>query len=67
MCIVSLTDYQVRDLNDDINKLMGQKYHWEKRIQELGGADYTVIITHTDERKARKKKTYFICIVAICT
>ncbi|KAG2230974.1 pre-mRNA-splicing factor ISY1 [Thamnidium elegans] len=38
---VSLTDYQVRDLNDDINKLMGQKYHWEKRIQELGGADYT--------------------------
>ncbi|KAI7890198.1 Rab43 protein, partial [Mucor mucedo] len=38
---VSLSDYQVRDLNDDINKMMGQKYHWEKRIQELGGADYT--------------------------
>lgn len=40
--IVSLSDYQVRDLNDDINKLMGQKYHWERRIKELGGADYTV-------------------------
>lgn len=24
---------------------MGQKYHWEKRIQELGGADYTVNIS----------------------
>lgn len=40
--LVSLSDYQVRDLNDDINKLMGQKYHWERRIKELGGADYTV-------------------------
>ncbi|KAI8886403.1 Isy1-like splicing factor [Backusella circina FSU 941] len=38
---VSLSDYQVRDLNDEINKLMGQKYHWERRIKELGGADYT--------------------------
>ncbi|KAI8974391.1 Isy1-like splicing factor [Pilobolus umbonatus] len=38
---VSLSDYQVRDLNDEINKLMGQKYHWERRIRELGGADYT--------------------------
>lgn len=41
---MSLSDYQVRDLNDDINKLMGQKYHWERRIKELGGADYTVCI-----------------------
>lgn len=39
---MSLSDYQVRDLNDDINKMMGQKYHWERRIKELGGADYTV-------------------------
>ncbi|KAI8975388.1 pre-mRNA-splicing factor ISY1 [Mycotypha africana] len=38
---VSLSDYQVRDLNDDINKLMNQKYHWERRIRELGGPDYT--------------------------
>ncbi|KAG1472597.1 hypothetical protein G6F56_001441 [Rhizopus delemar] len=37
---VSLSDYQVRDLNDEINKLMGQKYHWEKRIVDLGGPDY---------------------------
>ncbi|KAI8082481.1 pre-mRNA-splicing factor ISY1 [Gilbertella persicaria] len=38
---VGLSDYQVRDLNDDINRLMGQKYHWEKRIKELGGPDYS--------------------------
>jgi pre-mRNA-splicing factor ISY1 len=46
--LVSLSDYQVRDLNDDINKLMGQKYHWERRIKELGGADYTVSLTPSD-------------------
>lgn len=40
---MSLSDYQVRDLNDEINKLMGQKYHWEKRIVDLGGPDYRVI------------------------
>ncbi|KAL0080075.1 Isy1-like splicing factor [Phycomyces blakesleeanus] len=38
---VSLSDYQVRDLNDEINKLMREKYHWERRIRDLGGADYT--------------------------
>ena len=42
--LVSLSDFQVRDLNDDLNKMMGQKYHWERRIKELGGADYTVSV-----------------------
>ncbi|KAI8146757.1 pre-mRNA-splicing factor ISY1 [Fennellomyces sp. T-0311] len=36
----SLSDYQVRDLNDDINKLLREKYHWEKRIKDLGGGNY---------------------------
>ncbi|KAI9252335.1 Isy1-like splicing factor [Phascolomyces articulosus] len=36
----SLSDYQVRDLNDEINKLLREKYHWEKRIKQLGGANY---------------------------
>ncbi|KND03642.1 uncharacterized protein SPPG_01115 [Spizellomyces punctatus DAOM BR117] len=35
-----LTDYQVRDLNDEINKLIREKRHWEYRIRELGGPDY---------------------------
>ena len=38
----SLTEFQVRDLNDEINKLFKEKYHWELRIKELGGSDYTV-------------------------
>ncbi|KAJ3375797.1 NineTeen Complex (NTC) component [Allomyces arbusculus] len=36
-----LTDAQIRDLNDDINKLFKEKWMWERRIQELGGPDYT--------------------------
>ncbi|KXS12933.1 Isy1-domain-containing protein [Gonapodya prolifera JEL478] len=35
-----LNDYQVRDLNDEINKLMREKSHWENRIIELGGPNY---------------------------
>ncbi|KAI8089378.1 Isy1-like splicing factor [Halteromyces radiatus] len=38
----TLSDYQVRDLNDYINKMMREKYHWEKRIRELGGPNYSV-------------------------
>lgn len=37
---VSLSDYQLRDLNDEINKLMRERVAWEYRIKELGGADY---------------------------
>lgn len=36
----SLSDYQIRDLNDEINKLMREKYVWELRIRELGGPNY---------------------------
>jgi pre-mRNA-splicing factor ISY1 len=36
----SLSDYQVRDLNDEINKLMREKHVWELRIRELGGPNY---------------------------
>ncbi|KAG0344032.1 NineTeen Complex (NTC) component [Podila humilis] len=37
-----LSDFQVRDLNDEINKLMREKYRWEMHIKELGGVDYRV-------------------------
>jgi len=36
----SLTDYEVQDLNDEINKLMREKRHWENQIISLGGANY---------------------------
>ncbi|KAM0748287.1 Isy1-like splicing factor [Meredithblackwellia eburnea MCA 4105] len=35
-----LTDYEVRDLNDEINKLLREKHHWENQIIALGGANY---------------------------
>ena len=35
-----LTDYEVRDLNDEINKCMREKSHWENQIIALGGANY---------------------------
>lgn len=36
----TLSDYQIRDLNDDINKLMKEKWSWERRIRDLGGPNY---------------------------
>ncbi|XP_072026380.1 pre-mRNA-splicing factor ISY1 homolog [Amphiura filiformis] len=35
-----LGEFRVRDLNDEINKLLREKGHWEQRIVELGGPDY---------------------------
>ncbi|KAJ1818392.1 NineTeen Complex (NTC) component [Coemansia sp. RSA 2599] len=37
---LSLPESQIRDLNDEINKLLRTKTHWETRILELGGPDY---------------------------
>ena len=31
---------RLRDLNDEINKLIREKGHWEKRIVEMDGPDY---------------------------
>ena len=32
-----LGEFRIRDLNDEINKLLREKRHWERRIVELGG------------------------------
>ena len=37
-----LGEFKLRDLNDEINKLIREKGHWEDRIVELGGTDYKV-------------------------
>jgi pre-mRNA-splicing factor ISY1 len=39
----SLGEYRVRELNDNINKRLREKMHWEKRIAELGGRKYSEI------------------------
>ncbi|KAI4186965.1 MAG: hypothetical protein L6R41_003122 [Letrouitia leprolyta] len=36
----SLSDYQIRDLNDEINKLMREKHMWEVQIRGMGGPNY---------------------------
>ncbi|MCO5554070.1 hypothetical protein L7F22_007596 [Adiantum nelumboides] len=35
-----LGEHRLRDLNDEINKLIREKGHWEHRIVELGGPDH---------------------------
>jgi pre-mRNA-splicing factor ISY1 len=35
-----LSDYMIRDLNDEINKAMREKHMWEVQIRNLGGPNY---------------------------
>ena len=35
-----LGEHKLRDLNDLINKLLREKYHWERQIKKLGGSDF---------------------------
>lgn len=37
----ALSDYQIRDINDEINKLMREKHMWEVQIRNLGGPNYS--------------------------
>ncbi|KAF3768697.1 Isy1-like splicing factor [Cryphonectria parasitica EP155] len=36
----ALSDYQVRDVNDELNRLMREKHAWEVQIRNLGGPNY---------------------------
>jgi len=36
----SLGEQRIRDLNDEINRQLREKAHWERRIIELGGPNY---------------------------
>ena len=36
----NLGELKIRQLNDTINKLLREKYHWEKQIYKLNGANY---------------------------
>ncbi|KDQ56519.1 hypothetical protein JAAARDRAFT_36012 [Jaapia argillacea MUCL 33604] len=55
-----LTDYETRDLNDEINKLMREKRHWENQIVALGGANYrrNVPMLDDDGREVPGTKGY---------
>lgn len=39
----ALGEHTIRDLNDEINRKFREKYHWNRRIVELGGVDYNAI------------------------
>jgi len=39
----ALGEHTIRDLNDEINRKLREKYHWNRRIVELGGVDYNTI------------------------
>jgi pre-mRNA-splicing factor ISY1 len=45
LVVAGLGEYRLRDLNDELNKLLREKRHWEFRIAQLGGPDYTVSTT----------------------
>lgn len=45
-----LGEFRIRDLNDEINKLLREKGHWEFRIKELGGPDYAVSVDYFVQR-----------------
>ncbi|KAK3073691.1 NineTeen Complex (NTC) component [Teratosphaeriaceae sp. CCFEE 6253] len=36
----ALSDFQIRDINDELNKLFREKWQWEVRIKEMGGPNY---------------------------
>lgn len=38
-----LGEHAIRDMNDEINKKMREKHHWNLRIKELGGPDFIEI------------------------
>ncbi|KAJ2782688.1 NineTeen Complex (NTC) component [Coemansia javaensis] len=40
---LSLGEAQIRDLNDQINRLLRTKNHWDARVLALGGPDYRKI------------------------
>jgi len=44
----ALSEHEIRELNDTINQRMREKFHWNKRIHQLGGVDYNAL-----ERKRR--------------
>ncbi|KAJ7138572.1 Isy1-like splicing factor [Mycena filopes] len=44
-----LSDYETRDLNDEINGLMREKRHWENQLVALGGANYRRNVAMLDD------------------
>lgn len=51
-----LGEFRIRDLNDEINKLLREKRHWEAQIKELGGPDYSRVGPRMLDHEGREVK-----------
>lgn len=51
--IALLPETTIRDLNDEINKQLKEKFFWEKQILDLGGPNY---IQESKKLEASEKK-----------
>lgn len=53
-----LGEFRIRDLNDEINKLLREKRHWEAQIKELGGPDYSRVGPRMLDHEGREVRYY---------
>ncbi|KAI9599476.1 Isy1-like splicing factor [Syncephalis fuscata] len=51
---VGLPESQIRELNDEINRVMRVKRAWEHRLKDLGGADYTRVASRMLDAEGRE-------------
>ena len=49
-----LGEFRIRDLNDEINKLLREKGHWERRMMELGGPNYRLKGRHIFDKDGKE-------------
>lgn len=64
-----LGEHRLRDLNDEINKLIREKGHWEARILELGGPNYAKTapkVTDEDGKEVRKEEPVVARCLSLC-
>mmetsp|Transcript_7597 Transcript_7597/g.23034 ORF Transcript_7597/g.23034 Transcript_7597/m.23034 type:complete len:256 (+) Transcript_7597:101-868(+) len=57
-----LGEGKIRELNDGINKLFREKKHWERRIKDLGGPDFSrnaAPVTDSDGTLVAGSKGYY--------
>jgi pre-mRNA-splicing factor ISY1 len=61
-----LREHHLRDLDDEINKLIREKGHWEVRILELGGLDYAKVgpeVTDSEGKEVSHKSQGSVYLV----
>ena len=58
-----LGEFRIRDLNDEINKLLREKRHWEAQIKELGGPDYSRVGPRMLDHEGREVQHKFYNVI----